>query len=255
MLFVAGVSLLLSHVTADGEDAKEKRLRSGLRHNLLSPAVAYAIETNDIQMLEMFGNRNWDFSMDLSVPDGAQHTIWEGRPPLWYAIFLRSAKSVEWLLKFGKVSVDDVSDQGSRPADLLIYKERTKAEQALLSEIIDAVKKDRDGGEPNAIREFFRHISDLRNRSKSPILVSINKIPAQEDWLQKLMPYAEVKPGVVPAADFSRSYLDISWKKDENGRFYCGYNYRYGLSGHGLNGKIFSRYGFWYLRVDNSWES
>jgi len=55
MLFVAGVSLLLSHVTADGEDAKEKDLRSGSKHNLLSPAVAYAIETNDIQMLGMLG--------------------------------------------------------------------------------------------------------------------------------------------------------------------------------------------------------
>ena len=114
MLFVAGVSLLLLHVTADGEDVKERSLRSGAVDNLLSPAVAYAIETNDIQMLEMLGKRNWDFSKDLSAPDGVPHVMWVEQSPLWYAVFLRSKKAVEWLMEFGKVSIDDVSPSGGR---------------------------------------------------------------------------------------------------------------------------------------------
>jgi len=168
--------------------------------------------------------------MDLSAPDGVPHVMWVGQSPLWYAVFLRSKKAVEWLMEFGNVVIDDVSTGGGRPADLLLYESITKADEALLSDIIEVVKKDQDGGESNAIKEFVRHISDLQNSSKSPIIVSVNDAPAPKEWLQKLMPIAKVNSGVVPAADFSKPYLEISWKKDENGSYDCGFNHKYILS-------------------------
>ncbi len=117
--YLLGVALLLS--TGIGRSQDRVIYTAGKKQELLAPAASFAIEDENIALLDALKKAGWDPSLPIGKVPGELEFI--SFTPMTMATLGRSEKVLRWLIQEGKVSLDNRDAFLERAIDRISSKE------------------------------------------------------------------------------------------------------------------------------------
>lgn len=234
---------------------------AGKKQELLAPAAAYALEEQDIQLLESLKKANWDASLIMGqMPaDG----IFYPYTPLTYSALLLSSKSLSWLIYKCDLSLEDRDGNLRRAIDVILERDPT-----LYGEVLNVVKRDMEPVEADALEELASNVYGKFSNSKNKLATVNGESPGKlwknfDAHLQKMEFILSQRRtleqrgrggygnNVVKAKN-----LHVKWKSiGEHIYEYTIVSSTGDWGSGGISGKIYFRYGYWLTKDQESWDS
>lgn len=256
---------------------------AGNKQELLSPAAAYAIEVQDISLLESLRSAGWNPSLPLGrMPDSPYNVK---STPLTLATLCEKEKSLAWLVYTCKVPPETRDNSGMRGIDWATFdvgvEERDVfgKERTINVAIVNLLKREVQPIENEALTELAYNIS--RKSGGRMRLYSVNGEKPGASWkgFDELLKVAQAEEKLrnIPvesrqentktetalknqdsseAQEESIDDLVVEWTRvDETTYKFDFSTSRQAMSGGGMSGRIYFKYGYWLSKIEKAWDS
>ena len=246
---------------------------AGIKHDLLSAAAAYAIEEDDILLLKQLRSSGWNPNLILGRMPGQNNSL--RYTPLTFAALCEAKKSIAWLLDTCKVSLDARDSYNERAIDVaigkklrddhpifnLLKRDLQRKEKDALAELaclicdksLDPMKLHHvNGGMPGTLWDQFDELL-VKVRAET---VLQNEEPAGL-IPDKSNPEARQKKNDTSGAKASEpDNLNIQWNQIGEDT----YEFKFStsdqpMSGGGMSGRIYFKFGYWLCEIKKTWDS
>ncbi|WP_411825490.1 hypothetical protein [Luteolibacter sp. AS25] len=251
--------------------AKERRdnFTAGDRQELLSPTAALAIEEQDIQLLEHLHPAGWNPSAPLGrMPDPRNNMK---LTPLTLAVTGGKERSLHWLLNTCKVSAEARDLYGMRGIDWMTSEiEFGDDDSSPDLAIVNLLKRDARPVEKDALSQLIHNISQKSGHAMRLHSVNDEKPGAIWDNFEEALSMEQREERERNAPNDSEDTdqnleekttkavddLTIQWTRiDDNAFKFSFTTSSHAMSGGGMSGHIYIKYGYWLSSVENSWDN
>lgn len=230
---------------------------AGKKQELLSSAAAYALEAEDIQLLNALKKAGWDTSKNLGqMPD---QDVCLKFTALTFSTLIGAEGSVRWLLESCGLSPDSRDGNLRRPIDVLIERQISNDALSITKDdfevFLQLLQRKNQAEESGALEELTCSVIGKFGQAQYSIK-SINNAPPPDEWQQFEKTLETTKALADPATDERRPVvkLQVKWDKvavDE---------YRFSVSsgndgwGGGVGGVIYHKHGYWLTKDTKYWD-
>lgn len=241
-----------------GLSSEREVFNAGKKQELLSSAAAYALEAEDVQLLNALKKAGWDPSEKLGqMPD---QDLYLRYTPLTFATLVGAEGGVRWLLESCGLSPNSRDGDLNRPIDVLmrgqIHNDDFSPDKKEIEVLLTLLQLKTQPEEAGALEELTRSVIRKFGQAQYSIK-SLNDAPPIDLWQQfeKTLETTAALEGRVTDKKRPVVILKVKWDKvavDE---------YRFSVSsgddgwGGGVGGVIYHKHGYWLTKDEKFWDS
>lgn len=238
---------------------------AGKKQELLSTTAAYALEAEDVQLLDALKKAGWDPTKKLGqMPD---QDLYLKCTPLTFSTLVGAEGGVRWLLESCGLSPYSRDGNLDRPIDVLLRdanrtKDAFSPTEDEIKKLLPLLERKSQPEEEQAIEETCVSVVG-KFGSAHYTLQSVNGAPAPELWRQ----YGKSLEKTYALEDRSEENVGEEKKQPKNVSLKVRWDkispgeYRFSFSkddhgwGGGVSGTVYHKYGYWLTKDVKNWDS
>ncbi len=255
-----GLGLIIPGISSEREV-----FNAGKKQELLSSTAAYALEAEDVQLLDALKKAGWDPSKKLGqMPD---QDLYLNYTPLTFSTLVGAQGGVRWLLESCGLSPDSRDGNLDRPIDVLL-RDANRTNDAFsptedeINKLLPLLERKSQPKEEQAIEETCVSVVG-KFGSAHYTLQSVNGAPAPDLWRQ----YGKDLEKIYALEERSQEDVGEERKQPKNVTLKVRWDkvavdeYRFSVSsgdngwGGGVSGVIYHKYGYWLTKGIKYWDS